>query len=565
MKTRLGALMVLLLLMAGLMAGIPPQTPAGSVLVIDLGGQIPETTPWNPIMALFSEPTLTVLDKVTLLREAAKEEKLKGVVIRIAAIEYSFGKAQEFREAILRYKKAAGKPVHAYLETEGGGNLELYLASACDRIYLSPASSLVLNGLSVSRFYLGGLWEKIYIDMQVDSIKEYKSFADMIGKKEMSAAEREMQNAILDSLYDQFLAEIASGRGVDKEKVKGWVNSAWVVNQAYVEAGVVDGLKYEPEVLSEIGGAPFKERDFLGLLAGRKLKAGGLRVAVVYASGNIVAGEEPAGPFTRNTIVASIPMVKRLTKALEDKEIDAVILRIDSGGGSALASDLIWEATQRVKAKKPIVVSMADVAGSGGYYIACGASSIVAQPGTITGSIGILTAHPSIGRLLAKIGIGTATLGRGDFADFGRMDRPMNAVELAKVHDSIASLYDLFIGRVSAGRKISKERVNEIGRGRVWTGAQALELKLIDRLGGFEEAIAEVRRLLNAPADKEVTLVYGHERVTLWKLITGRVEESVVERTFTPAELELIRELRLPGLWQPGQPLAILPEPFLVH
>jgi protease IV len=563
MKLRVSAILVVLLFL-GLTAGIGPQTPSG-VLVLDLGGDIPEVMPWNPIMALFTEPKPTVLDKIVALREAAREDRIKGVVVRITTIGYSFGKAQEFREAILRYKKKTGKPVFAYLELEGGGNIEYYLATACDKIYLSPASSMLLNGLAMSRFYLGGLWPKIYVDMQVDKIKEYKTFGDMIGGKEMSEYEREMNNAILDSLYDQFLTDIASGRWTDKAKVKTWIDAAWMTSKEYLDAGAIDGTGYEDEIVKKIGGNALPEKEFLSMLTLRKPKVPGKRVAVVFASGNIVSGDEPTGPFQQGAVIASNPMVKKLEKALKDQSIEAVILRVDSGGGSALASDLIWEATQRVKAQKPIVVSMADVAGSGGYYIACGASSIVAQPATITGSIGIVTAHPSIGRLLAKVGIATASMGRGEFADFGRMDRPMTEIELKKQHDSLQSLYDLFRSRVSAGRKLTLDRVNEIGRGRVWTGTQAKEIGLVDKLGGFEEAADEVKRLLKLPADAELTLVYGHERVTLWKLITGRVEESVVERALTRAEIDLVRELRFQGLWQPGQPLAVMSEPIKVQ
>lgn len=557
MRRKFSALFVLLILVAGLTAGIGPQPPSGA-LVLDLGGDIPETVPWNPLMAMFNPPEPTVIDKVMMLRDAAREDKIKGVVVRITTIEYDFAKAQEFRQAILRYKKKTGKPVFAYLELEGGGNLEFYLATACDKIYLSPASSMLVNGLASTSIYLGGLWPKIYVDMQVDKIKEYKTFGDMIGGREMSEAEREMKNAILDSLFDQFLTDIAAGRWTDKAKVKSWVDAAWPDSQSFVDAGAVDGIVYLDEVVKKIGGDQVSEEKFNALISARKAKMPGKRVAVIFAAGNIITGDAPTGPFSNNSVIASNPMVRKLEKAMEDKSIDAVIIRVDSGGGSALASDLIWDATQRLKAKKPVVISMSDVAGSGGYYIACGASSIVAQPGTITGSIGIVTAHPSIGRLLAKIGINTATMGRGEFADFGTMLRPMNEAELKKTHNSLVSLYNLFVKRVAEGRKLSPERVNEIGRGRVWTGVQAKEIGLVDKLGGFEEAIDEVRRLLNLGGDAEVSLIYGHERVTLWKLLTGRVEESVVERSLTRTELELVRELRLEGMWEPGQPLALM-------
>ncbi|HUT53589.1 MAG TPA: signal peptide peptidase SppA [bacterium] len=562
-KSRLVLVMVLLAAIAGLMGARGPLIARDAVVVVDLGGRIPESVPWNPIMSLFQAPEPTVLDKLMLLKEAAKDGRVKAVVARIETAGYSFGKAQEFRAALERLR-ASGKPVYAYLELEGGGNIEYYVASACDKIYLSPASTLGLTGLATFRFYLGGLWDKIYVDVQVDQIAEYKSAADMIARRDMSQAEREVQNAILDSLYDQFLTGISQGRKVSKEKAAEWVDAAWFIPEKYEEAGAIDGIKYLDEIVAEAGGKAVPERDY-GREISMKKRLGGPRVAVIYGVGNIVSGEAPTGPFSTGSIMASGPMVRRFEKALDDDSIAAVIFRVDSGGGSALASDLIWRATQRVKLKKPVVVSMSDVAGSGGYYVSCGASSIVAQPGTITGSIGILTAQISLGKLLEKIQVGTAVIGRGKYSEMGRLDRRATADEMAKVHDTIASLYDLFTSRVGAGRGMQKDAVNEIGRGRIWTGEQAKKIGLVDKLGGFEEAIAETKRLLGVPAGKEVELVYGHEPVTFWKLITGRVSESVEAMVLAPHERELVHALRAQGLWAPGTPLAVMPEPAAVR
>lgn len=565
-KMRVLVIGVLLIAVSGLMAAQGPLTSGNAVLVLDLGGNIPETVPWNPFLALFTEPPATVMDKLTTLRLAAKDPRIKGVVVRITETGGSFGKAQEFRAALADFRKTTNKPIYAYLELEGGGNLEYYLASACAKVYLSPGSMLNLTGLSVFRFYLGGVWDKIYVDMQVDQIKEYKSFADMIGRRDMSAAEKEVQDSILDSLYAQFTGDIAKSRGVSPDQVKSWIDAAWLVPEKYVAAGAVDGEKYQDEVEAMIGGAQtteVKERDFLRIMAPGK-KLAGPQVAVFYAVGNIVAGE-PGGLLGPGNVVASDPVVKALQKLLQDDAIKAVILRIDSGGGSALASDLIWRATQQVRAKKPIVVSMSDVAASGGYFIACGGNKIVAQPGTITGSIGILSAYPTFGRLFQKFGIGTATMGRGQFSTMGAPDRKLTEAEFQKMHEGIAALYDLFLDRVSQGRGLTKEKVNAIGRGRVWTGEQARERGLVDRLGGFPEAVDEVKKLLHLSPGQEVVLVYKREPVSLWKLLTGRAEESVQESLFSAEELELIHALRFQGLYRPGQPLAILPGPMRIE
>lgn len=571
MRNRKVILTGLLLMSMTAMVGVRgPLVPAGSILVLDLGGDVPETYPWNPLAALISEQPVTVLDKLVVLKRAAVDKRIKGVLVRLSPVEYSLAKAQEFRQAIVRFKQNSGKPVRAYLEMEGSGNLEYYIASACDKVYVSPASSFELIGLSSFRFYLGGLWEKIYVDMQVDQIREYKSAADMLARKSMSDAEREVTNSILDSLYTQFVNDIAQGRGVEPDEVRKWIDLGWLVLDNYIEAGAVDGKGYTDEIARQMGGggrgrSTVTDREYLEY-TGRGVSAGrGPNVAVIFASGSIVSGEAPTGPFARGNVIASNPMVEKLQKAMEDDSIEAVIFRIDSGGGSALASDLIWQATQQVKTRKPLVVSMSDVAGSGGYYIACGADSIVAQPGTITGSIGILTAHISIGKLLKKIGVGTDGLGRGRFSEMGRPDQRLSEQEFDRIHDRMASLYDLFITRVGAGRSMSKEAVNEVGRGRIWTGLQASELGLVDRVGGFEEAEAEVRRLLGLSQDEGLELVYGHEQVTLWKILTGKVESSVIERVLSPEERGLIELFRFQGLYREGQPLAIMPEPVRVR
>jgi protease IV len=569
MRKSRGLMIAALLLMVAASLGVRgPLAPSGGVLVMELGGDIPEYTTESVFTRLLGEEKPLMIDKVECLTAAARDPEVRAVVARITDADYGFAKAQELRDAILAFRKS-GKPIAAYLELEGGGNIEYYVASACDKIYLSPASTLGLIGLSSRHYYLGGVWDKLYLDLQVDQIKEYKSFADMIARKEMSPAEREMDNAILDSTYDQLTRGIAEGRGVSQDTVKGWIDAAWLTSDQYVAAKTVDGLKYLDEAVDETGGKDhetmIEESDYFQRPTGKVHQSGkGINVALVFGVGNIMSGQE-GQTFGASAEIASEAMVKRLRKALEDDTVRAVIFRIDSGGGSALASDVIWRATQQVKAGKPIVVSMSDVAGSGGYYIACGASAIVAQPGTITGSIGILTVRPSLAKLLKKAGIGAETLTRGKFADLNSMDHPLDEAGLARTHDSIAALYDLFTRRVGAGRAMSPERVNEIGRGRVYTGAQAKELGLVDRLGGFDAAEAEVRRLLNEPEDKEINLIYKREKVTLWKMLTGKAEERLLNELLSPGERELMSALRQDRIWKPGQPLALMPEVVKLH
>ncbi len=568
-KSRLLVIALLLLLSAAGTGGIFGVYPSGTTLVIDMGGEAPETYPWNPMMAFFQEKPITVLDKLSCMEFAASDRRIGGVVVKINTASYSMAKAQEFRSMIERFRERSGKPVYAYLELEGGGNLEYYVASAADKVYASPGALIGLTGLSYFRFYLGGLWEKLHVDVQVDKIAEYKSMGDLLGARGMSDAEREMANALLDSLYKNFVADIARSRGVSEDEVKEWIDAGHFLPEKYAEVGAIDGLAYLDEVVEMIGAFDerrvISERELLRVIGPTDKPRLGVNVAVLYGVGNIVTGEQPAGPFGRGNIVASEPMAAKLRKAMEDDKIDAVIYRIDSGGGSALASDLIWRATRGLKQKKPVVVSMSDVAASGGYYISCGANSIVAQPGTVTGSIGILTAHLSLRPLLEKAQVGAEMITRGEWADMGRFDRKLTEVEREKTRMRIGSLYRLFISRVGAGREMTPEQVNEIGRGRVWTGEQASEIGLVDELGGFYKAVSETKRLLGLFEDRDVNLVYGHQRVTLWKLLTGQIESSVEQSLLSPLEREVVSALRARQALAPGQPLAMMPEKIVIR
>lgn len=564
-----GIILLLLIALAGALLAFRPKTIAkDSVLLMDLGGNIPEVTAWNPWFALFEKPPLTVLDKVMMLRKARHDSRLQAVVIRITDFDFGLGKTQEFRQAILDFKQSH-KPIVAYLEVEGGGNLEYYLATACDQIYVSEESFLGLNGLSSFHFFLGGLWEKIYLEMQVDQIQEYKNTGDMLARREMSPAHREAAESLLDSLNAQFLEGLARGRGKSTEAARAMVDGFWMLPPRYLEAGWIDGISYLDQVLDRFkkdSGRPRvvreEEYETVDLLSPGFNR--GPKVKVLYGVGSIVRGDPGGAPFG-GQILASDRMVQELQEAAEDDSIKAVILRVDSPGGSALASDLVWRATQKVREKKPLVVSMSDAAASGGYYIACAADAIVAEPGTLTGSIGVFTAHLSMERLLQKAGVGTALLTRGTYAGYDRLSRPLSAEGREKAHAAIAGIYEIFTRKVAQGRNLPPERVNEIGRGRVWTGAQAKELGLVDELGGMIQAMAVVKQRLGVAPDKDLELVWKRPPVSLWKLLTGKVEEAAVRAFLNAEEIRLLAWLRQPSLWRSGEPLALMEQAVFVH
>lgn len=508
--------------------------PTGSYLLLDVRGTYVETPPKD----LFGKLTAggkPLLHLIETLQVAAEDDRIAGVVARIGALHIGWAKAQDIRDAFAAFRKS-DKPLLALLEQEAtGGNIAYYVASAAERIYLSPATTAPLNGLASTFVFLGGLWEKLDIELTVEKVREYKTMGDMLANKRMTDAHREMANSLLDSINEQFVTALAEARDLDADAVHRLLDQCPVAPPAYEAAGLSDGTKYLEALHASLGGEQVsfvEEEDYEPEVEAARLR-GGAQIAVVYASGTIVTGESTTG--LQGEMVGADTLREALEEAAEDESIRAVVLRVDSPGGSALASDLIWRSTQMVREKKPLIVSMSDVAGSGGYYISAGADRILAQPGTFTGSIGVVFARPNIRGLLNEMGINTETISRSRFAHLDDITTPIDAEGRARLIAEMNHVYEQFVDRVAQGRDLSAETVNEIGRGRVWTGAQAVDNGLADDLGGFQAAIDEAK-----------------ERA-------GIDPSSAVELVFFPREKPLL--LRLAGLLR-SRGVVDLPEPI---
>ncbi|HUI27981.1 MAG TPA: signal peptide peptidase SppA, partial [Candidatus Kryptonia bacterium] len=389
------------------------------------------------------------------------------------------------------------------------GNIEYYVASAADQVYLPPNGSAPLTGLLSQFIFLGGVWEKLDIDMQVEKIREYKTAGDMIANKSMTPAHREMANSLLDSINGQFVGGIATARGLDAASVQATIDNCPITPAAFAASGLSDGVKFVDEVQTDLLGPSrkFVKADDYHPPRGQWIAVDTRpQLAVIYAVGPIHSGES-SGSVGGDSVGADT-LIEAFDKAASDDDVRAIVFRIDSPGGSALASDLIWRATQRARAKKPVIVSMSDVAGSGGYYIAAGGTQIVADPATLTGSIGVVLAKPNISGLLKKLGINTETITRGKYARIEDTTTSMTPAERAKVVGAMQHIYDVFVERVATGRKLTNERVNQIGRGRVWTGAQAKDNGLVDELGGFTRAVEVAKVAAGLSADQDVRLTF---------------------------------------------------------
>lgn len=535
-----------------------PSIPQHSYLVLDLAGEYVEAPPQDLIGRFLARGGKTLIDLLTLIRNAKADSRIKGVILRIGPLETGWAKVLDIRDALTDFKQS-GKPLLALLEQEvGASNSEYYLASVADRVYLPPSATAPLAGLAGHFMFLGGVWEKLDIDMTVEKIAEYKTFGDMIAYKEMTPAHREMANSLLDSVNDHFVATIAQARSLEPDAVRALIDQCPTTADEFIDAKLADGKKYLEDLQEELGGdeTPFVSLDDYAQVHPESLKLGtGPEIAVVFAVGGIVTGESRS--TVQGQMLGSRTVTEALHDAAEDDAIKAIIFRVDSPGGSALASDLVWRATQAAKKKKPLIVSMSDVAGSGGYYVATGATRIVAQPTTMTGSIGVVFARPGFKRLLEKLGITTDTISRGRFAALDDLSTPVTPEGREKLVSEMRHIYDVFVSRVAEGRSLSAEQVNERGRGRVWTGAQAKENGLVDELGGFYTALRAAKEAAGLPTDKEVKLVFYPRR----KSLVERVGEAIETRMSAqlPASLRTILG-SLPTAFDEGGPLTLMPQ-----
>jgi protease-4 len=511
------------------------HVPEGSVVLVEIEGDYPEHAPDGVVSWLASSKQLSLLDLLLLLRDLREDDRVTGVVLRVRSLGVGWAKAQEIRDALLAFRDA-GKPLYAYLEQEfASSTLEYYVASAAPQVYLPPGAAAPVSGIVGQYFFLGGVWDKLDIDMQVEKIREYKTAGDMIANREMSPQHREMADWILDSVYEQLVGGIATGRALDADIVREAIDASPTTAAELEARGLTDGVKFLADLRTELVGEG-EDEDFLSAddyrAAGPKppAKKPEHEIAVVYGVGTVTTGESE-DPAVGGTSMGAETLAKSFDDAANDEDAKAIVFRIDSPGGSALASDLIWNAVRKAKQKKPVIVSMSDVAGSGGYYVAAGASRIVAQPGTLTGSIGVVLSKPNIRGFLHMLGINSTTLSRGRLAEIASVTDSFTADERQRVVDAMNSVYDLFVQRVSEGRSLTPQQVDAIGGGRVFTGEQARQRGLVDELGGFLSAIDAAKAAADIPTSEKVRLIFypRHKPLAerLLELLAVRVQATV--------------------------------------
>jgi protease-4 len=530
-----------------------------TVAEIILRGDYPEGSSTD---SLFSQVRSSLSKVVKRLDKAATDDSVKAVLLRVEEVQLGRGKVYELRAAIGRVRKA-GKPVYALL-SQAETNCYL-LAAACDEIVLAPPGLLILPGVRAEVTFYKGLLEKLGIQFDMMQMGKYKGAAEPLTRREMSPAMRENMETLVDGLYKNLIATLAEDRKLDKDRAAKTLDEAIYTAQSARNAGLVDQVAYRDDFLESLKkklkvdkldvstkyGQEKTKTDFSGLsgfLKLMELAMGGKpatketkqkKIAVVYAVGAIMTGKSASDIFGSQT-VGSTTLVDALRSAADDSNVVAIVLRIDSPGGSAVASDLIWH--EVVKIKKPIIASMGDVAASGGYYIAMGADRIFAAPNTLTGSIGVVGGKPAINGFFDKIGVNTEVISRGKNSGIFSMVHPMNAEERAVWKKMMEEIYAQFVAKAAEGRKMPREKLEELAQGRVYTGEQALEKGLVDELGTLEDAIAAAKKAAGVQPDEKLEIqVLPKPKTFLEQLLEDPSASSGVEGAL-PEMAKAVRE-----------------------
>src|SRR6266508_1264396 len=556
--------------------GRAPAVPSNATLVLRVGGNLTEIAPADVVGYLRGVRAPTVQGVVENLRKAKADSRVRGVLLKPTGFESPFwGKVQEIRDAMLDFRKS-GKPLYAYVEY--GGDREYYLATAADKVFLMPSASLDLTGVATYELFLRGTLDKIGAYPDLHHIGDYKTASNTFTQKGYTAAHKEMDESLNRDLYEQIVRGIADGRKMNEADVRRVLDDGPFLPEDAVHAGLVDDVAYEDQVDEKLrGGNEGRQMDGdeYGRISPSSLGLNrGPRIAIIHASGTIASGKSGYDPLN-GVIAGSDTLIEYIRQARRDRSVRAIVLRIDSPGGSATASDAIWRElmiTKNERADRPLVASMSDLAASGGYYIAMPAQVIVAQPSTLTGSIGIFGGKFVTGGVYEKLGARIESTSIGRHAEINSPARRYNPEELKKLQEQLQAFYDQFVEKVAASRHSTPEKIDALAQGRVWTGRQAKQNRLVDELGGLDRAIAIAKQRAKIPAESEVELVVYPPRKSFYEIVsdelTGSRESRAVSAwlsaNLSNGELEALRTIRGPfAMFRRGEVLALMPFTFL--
>lgn len=489
---------ILLFFSAIASSDVETQVSDNSVMMLELKGELRERSQSVPYQALLSEDyqTYGLDDILSSIRKAKENEKIKGIYLQLHYLTAGYAAIEEIRDALLDFKES-GKFVVAYADNYQQSLY--YLASAADKVLMNPKGSLEWRGITSNPIFYKDLLDKIGVEMQIFKVGTYKSAVEPFIATEMSPANREQVTAYINSVWSTVTQAVSESRHISVDKLNQYADNMIMFDpsEETVKCGLVDTLIYKNDVrdyLKPLAGLDKDDnlpvlglQDMVNVRKNQPKDKSGNIVAVYYASGEIIDYETSS--FSDQPIIIPSQVIRDLRRLQENDDVKAVVLRVNSPGGSAYGSEQLWYAVSQLKKEKPVIVSMGEYAASGGYYLSCNADTIVAEPTTLTGSIGIFGMFPNVKGLTDKIGLDFDVVKTNEYADFGATGRPMNEGEKALMQKMVNQGYDLFLTRCSEGRGIAKEELDKIAQGRVWTGSTAKELGLVDELGGLDRAL----------------------------------------------------------------------------
>ncbi len=515
---------------AGSFGDRPVTVADGATIVLKLEDDLPEKSPPEIPLPFFEAQTpMTVQETWEVFRRAASDSRVKGILFEPRGLGAGWAKLQEIHQQIEQFKKS-GKPIVTYLHSPGAR--EYYLATATDRVYLAPEDGLDLKGLRVEAVFVKNTLDKLGVHADVVHAGKYKDAGDVLTQTSMTPETREVLNSILDQFYGDLVGAIAQGRKKQPDAVRALLDKGPFMANDALANGLIDSLGYEDQAAENLKGR-LKQSELKRISGKAYLKAplasggAGSRIALVVGEGEITRGS--GNESSNDQGFTATAFIKLLKQVGDDASIKGVIMRIDSPGGDAVASDDILHEAKSLSKKKPLVISMSDLAASGGYFVSVTGDPILAYPNTLTGSIGVIYARLSLRGLYDKIGLNKQLLTRGRYADLDSGYSALNDDQRQKVASQIDSFYRAFVNRVADGRKKSFEQIEPLAQGRVWMGAQAKQNGLVDELGGLDRAVELIRKRANIAATDKITLVPYPGKRSVFDMLFNRTDDAALE------------------------------------
>lgn len=546
-----GAAVIVYSIYFAIMLNYKGAVPSKTVLEMNLTSQMIEDAPDSAVAKYMLSDRPRVRDIVDGLDRGAKDDRVVGMVATISSVPMGMAEAQEIRDAVFRFR-AKKKFAVAYSETFGEfapGNGAYYVATAFDQIYLQPSGDVGLTGLMIETQFMKGTLDKLGVKFHGDHRYEYKNALNIYTETKYTAAHKEANSKVMNSWFSQMKNGICEARHLDPNQFAALVDKGPYLGKEALDAKLVDGMAYRDEVYEQVKTKAGKGAELLYLgkylyRAGRPHDSG-KTVALIYGVGQVMRGKSDFSAINGSVTMGSETVAGAFRAAIEDDDVKAILFRVDSPGGSYVASDTIYREVLRArKAGKPVIVSMGNLAGSGGYFVAMGADKIVAEPGTITGSIGVLGGKMYAAGFWNKLGLSHDEIHTSQNATMFTTTQDYNDTEWQRFEAWLDRVYDDFTGKVAEGRRLSRERVKEIAKGRIWTGEDAKAIGLVDELGGFDRALELVKKAIGVPENDEVKVVVFPQRKKLYELLLPREADNSEKEASAEAVASVLRAVQ---------------------